>query len=119
MNTRSVVLSSAWLAAVRVNAIAIQRQLIRRTFISTAFPENIKQVTVNEMDIDKRNSDLLEIRDLIKAVGGHGDEEMALLNQLTILPSETAINHEAVSGEQTCKLCSTIIYRPLKDDKKL
>jgi len=85
------------------------------------YPEDIKQATVQntDTDTDKRNSDLLEIRDLIKAVAGHGDEEMALLNQLTILPSETAINHETVAGELTCKLCSTIIYRPLKDDKKL
>jgi type II secretory pathway predicted ATPase ExeA len=83
------------------------------------YPENVKQAIVNNIDTDKRDDDLLEIRDLIKAVSGHGDDEMALLNQLTILPSETAINHETVAGELTCKLCSTIIYRPLKDDKKL
>lgn len=83
------------------------------------YPENVKQAIVNNTDTDKRDDDLLEIRDLIKAVSGHGDDEMALLNQLTILPSETAINHETVAGELTCKLCSTIIYRPLKDDKKL
>ncbi|MEM6998229.1 MAG: AAA family ATPase [Pseudomonadota bacterium] len=62
---------------------------------------------------------LMEIRDLIKAVSGHGKNDMALLNQLTILPSETAINHETVAGDLTCELCSTIIYRPLKDDKNL
>jgi len=83
------------------------------------YPETNKLTTAKDMDADKRDGDLLEIRDLIKAVGGHGDEEMALLNQLTILPSETAVNHETVAGELTCKLCSTIIYRPLKDDKKL
>lgn len=83
------------------------------------YPENVKQAIVNNIDTDKRDDGLLEIRDLIKAVSGHGDDEMALLNQLTILPSETAINHETVAGELTCKLCSTFIYRPLKDDKKL
>jgi type II secretory pathway predicted ATPase ExeA len=83
------------------------------------YPEKAKQAIVNNMKTDKRDDDLLEIRDLIKAVSGHGDDEMALLNQLTILPSETAINHEIVAGELTCKLCSTFIYRPLKDDKKL
>lgn len=64
-------------------------------------------------------SDMLEIRDLIRAVSEHGEDDKALLNQLTILPSETAINHETVAGELTCKLCSTIIYRPLRDDKEL
>ncbi len=83
------------------------------------YPENFKQEVVKNTDTNKRDEELLEIRDLIKVVGGHGDEEMALLNQLTILPSETAINHGTVAGELTCKLCSTIIYRPLKDDKKL
>tara|TARA_R110002073_G_scaffold61674_1_gene155088 strand:+ start:23981 stop:25444 length:1464 start_codon:yes stop_codon:yes gene_type:complete len=89
------------------------------------YPDSVKEEAVENtsivMDAGKRDDDLLEIRDLIKAVGGerHGEEEMTLLNQLTILPSETAINHETVAGELTCKLCSTIIYRPLKDDKKL
>jgi len=83
------------------------------------YPENDEQAIANKIDADNRDDGLLEIQDLIKAVGSHGDEEMALLNQLAILPSETAINHETVAGELTCKLCSTIIYRPLKDDKKL
>lgn len=64
-------------------------------------------------------TDLLEIRDLIRAVGEHSDDELALLKQLTILPSEAAINHKSVANGLTCRLCSTIIYRPLKDDKKL
>ncbi len=64
-------------------------------------------------------SDLLEIMDLVKTASEHNKEDMALLNQLTILPSETAISHKAVANDLTCKLCSTIIYRPLKDDKKL
>lgn len=64
-------------------------------------------------------SGLLEIKDLIKTLKERGEDDMALLNQLTILPSETAINHESVATEMTCELCSTIIYRPLKEDKKL
>ena len=83
------------------------------------YPDTVKQTVVKKTKADNKDSDLLEIRDLIKAVSGHGDEEMALLNQLTILPSETAINHETVASDLTCKLCSTFIYRPLKDDKKL
>jgi len=65
------------------------------------------------------DSDLLGIRDLIKAVSEHGEDDIAILNQLTILPSETAINHKSVANELTCKLCSTIIYRPLRDHKEL
>ncbi len=83
------------------------------------YPDTMKQTIVKNTEADNTDSDLLEIRDLIKAVSGHDDEEMALLNQLRILPSETAINHETVASDLTCKLCSTIIYRPLKDDKKL
>jgi type II secretory pathway predicted ATPase ExeA len=83
------------------------------------YPNKVKQTIVKNTETRDGDKDLLEIRDLIKAVSGHGDEEMALLNQLTILPSETAINHETVASDLTCKLCSTIIYRPLKDDKKL
>lgn len=64
-------------------------------------------------------SGLLEIKDLIKTLKERGENDMALLNQLAILPSETAVNHEAVAAEMTCELCSTIIYRPLKEDKNL
>lgn len=79
-----------------------------------------KEDKVLDADEDIRNSELLEIRDLIKAVNEHGnEEEIALLNQLTILPSETAINHGSVATDLTCKLCSTIIYRPLKNGKNL
>ncbi|MBL1141984.1 MAG: AAA family ATPase [Proteobacteria bacterium] len=66
-----------------------------------------------------KESGLLVIQDLMKTLKEHGEDDLALLNQLTKLPSETAINHNTVAGELTCKLCSTIIYRPLKDDKKL
>lgn len=82
------------------------------------YPEtNVETMQQENEDISE--SGLLEIRDLIKAVSGHGKNDMALLNQLTILPSESAINDETVAGDLTCKLCSTIIYRPLKDDKNL
>lgn len=64
-------------------------------------------------------SGLLEIKDLIKTLKERGENDMALLNQLAILPSETAVNHKTVATEMTCELCSTIIYRPLKKDKNL
>ncbi len=84
------------------------------------YPESAdKQVTAAETEEKMNESGLLEIRDLIKAVSQHGEDDMALLTQLAILPSETAINHETVANDLTCELCSTIIYRPLKDDKKL
>jgi len=85
------------------------------------YPEKVVKDTaqvVNKQD-KLTESGLLEIRDLIKAVSEHGEDDMALLNQLAILPSETAINHETVATELTCKRCSTIIYRPLKDNKRL
>jgi len=88
------------------------------------YPDTIKPAVETEPLISNTTKDdpdieLLEIRDLMKSVSGHSDDEMALLKQLTILPAETAINDETMAGELTCKLCSTIIYRPVKDDKKL
>jgi type II secretory pathway predicted ATPase ExeA len=65
------------------------------------------------------NSEFLKMQDLMKTLKRHGEDDLALLNQLAILPSETAVNHNAVASDMTCKLCSTIIYRPLKEDKKL
>lgn len=49
----------------------------------------------------------------------HGQDENRLLQQLTELPPEVLMNDEAVATDMTCKLCSTIIYRPLKQDSKL
>ncbi len=83
------------------------------------YPDIVNESVVTNTEENIRESKLLEIRDLIKAVSEHGEDEMALLNQLTILPSESAINHKTVATELTCKLCSTIIYRPLINDKKL
>jgi type II secretory pathway predicted ATPase ExeA len=85
------------------------------------YPESANEsVVVARAEERMSESGLLEIRDLIKAVSQHGEDDMALLTQLAILPSETAINHETVANDLTCKLCSTIIYRPLRrDDKKL
>jgi len=85
------------------------------------YPEKLANESVHVASVQDNltESGMLEIRDLIKAVSEHGEDDMALLNQLTILPSETAINHESVATELTCKLCSTIIYRPLKENKNL
>ncbi len=49
----------------------------------------------------------------------HGQDENRLLQQLTKLPPEVLMNDETVATDMTCKLCSTIIYRPLKQDSKL
>jgi type II secretory pathway predicted ATPase ExeA len=66
-----------------------------------------------------KDNNALEIQELMKTRKEYGENDLALLKQLTKLPSETAINHNTVANELTCKLCSTIIYRPLRDDKKL
>ncbi len=88
--------------------------------VNAALAGENKELNHSESDLVEINeSGLLEIRDLIRAVSKHGEDDRALLNQLIILPSETAINYKTVASELTCKLCSTIIYRPLKDDKKL
>ena len=81
------------------------------------YPDTVKDSVVTHVEDNIIESKLLEIRDLIKAVSKHSgsEDEKALLNQLKILPSETAINKNTVATELTCKLCSTIIYRPLKD----
>ena len=85
------------------------------------YSDTAKDSVVTHVEENIRENELLEIRDLIKAVSKHSgsEDEKALLNQLKILPSETAINKNTVATELTCKLCSTIIYRPLKDDEKL
>lgn len=85
------------------------------------YPDTVYEPAVTSAENDRRENELLEIRDLIKAVSEQtgSDDEMALLHQLTILPSETAINNKTVANELTCKLCSTIIYRPLKVDNNL
>ena len=78
-----------------------------------------KTVVMKETQNVLNESGLLEIKDLIRTLKEKGEDDVALLNQLAILPSETAINHDSVAREMTCELCSTIIYRPLKEDKKL
>ncbi len=81
-------------------------------------PVNISVAVTNTEDT-LSESGLLDIQALINAVSERGEDDMELLNQLAILPAETAINYKTMANELTCKLCSTIIYRPLKDDKKL
>ncbi len=72
-----------------------------------------------DSEIELNNNGLLEIDDLSVSISRHDGDEMALLKQLMLLPAETAINDETLTGEFTCKLCSSIIYRPVIDDKKL
>lgn len=85
------------------------------------YPErNMEKTLVSqEQQNGLSKSELLEIEDLIKALKEKGEDDMALLNQLAILPSETVINRKFTGTELTCELCSTIIYRPLKKDKNL
>lgn len=77
------------------------------------------QIARINSEIEVNKNGLLEIDDLMSSASRHDSDEMALLKQLTRLPAETAINDKARTGEFTCKLCSSIIYRPVKDDKKL
>jgi type II secretory pathway predicted ATPase ExeA len=85
------------------------------------YPEKITETetVAATIEVDTVENSLLEIEDLINTIKEKGDDDIALINQLTTLPSETAINHNTVATELTCKLCSTIIYRPLREDKKL
>lgn len=85
------------------------------------YPEDAdkKTVAARESENALSESGLMEIKDLIKTLKEKGEDDVALLNQLVILPSETAINYKTMAKEMTCELCSTIIYRPLKEDKKL
>ncbi|MCG8379045.1 MAG: AAA family ATPase [Proteobacteria bacterium] len=83
------------------------------------YPEKTEEIVAANKQDDNSQNDLLEIRDLIRSISGRNEDEEALLNQLKILPSEVAINYKSVTEDRTCKLCSTIIYRPLKNDEKL
>jgi hypothetical protein len=79
------------------------------------YPESVSESVATAQKEEKAS---LGTRGLL-VVNGHSEEEAELINQLAILPSETAINPKTVAGELTCELCSTIIYRPLNDDKNL
>ena len=46
-------------------------------------------------------------------------DDTELLEQFAELPPEGMINDATAAADTTCKLCSTIIYRPLKQDRKL
>ena len=83
------------------------------------YPEEIENIVSAKIEANDKTSDLPENRELMESVSEHNEDEMALLKQLTILPSETVINRNSVANELTCRLCSTIIYRPLRDDKNL
>ncbi|HIF50524.1 MAG TPA: AAA family ATPase [Thiotrichaceae bacterium] len=82
-------------------------------------PDDTAQTVVTETEERMSDNEVLEIRNLASAVRERGEDDEELLNQLTVLPSETAINHKTVASGLTCKLCSTIIYRPLRDNKSL
>lgn len=97
-------------------ALATWQKLDQSVYI---YPEKIEKPVVARTEENDHSGDLLEINDLMKSVIGHSKDELALLKQLKILPSEAVINHNSVANELTCRLCSTIIYRPLKDDKNL
>ncbi|MEE8320924.1 MAG: AAA family ATPase [Gammaproteobacteria bacterium] len=47
------------------------------------------------------------------------NDESAMLQQLKTLPPEVAINGDVVSEGHTCKLCVSIIYRPLTSHDNL
>ncbi len=46
-------------------------------------------------------------------------DDTELLEQFAELPPEGMMDDATVAADMTCKLCSTIIYRPLKEDRKL
>lgn len=82
-------------------------------FIYPEKPVNVP-VVVEQTDDALNDTGLLVIQDLMETLEEHSKDDLALLKQLTKLPSETAINHNTVASEFACKLCSTIIYRPLR-----
>ena len=77
------------------------------------YPENNDRENVSNVAISYSMDKLLEINDLYKSVSGYTSEELIVLKQLTVLPSES------VAEGLTCELCSTIIYRPIKKHKNL
>lgn len=78
----------------------------------------LEQQTVSASNIDKAPEQLLTVT-AINVVGEEAGEETKLLQQLVELPPEVLMNDKTVATDMTCKLCSTIIYRPLKEDSKL
>ena len=94
-------------------------QIVKNNVVMYPEDTTSNSIVLKETNNALSESGLLEIKDLIRTLKEKGEDDVALLNQLTILPSETAINHKTVATDMTCDICSTIIYRPLKEDKNL
>lgn len=76
----------------------------------------VEHTTSQSEDVD---SELLSIDSIARDVSGHTTEELRLLEQLKLLPSEASMNTNSVASDTACKVCSTIIYRPIKNDTSL
>ena len=85
------------------------------------YPEKVEQTYIAEADVVKKKSEnaLMEIQDIVQDMDERSDEEKILLKQLIDIPSEVVISNKSLANELTCRLCSTIIYRPLINDKNL
>jgi len=66
---------------------------------------------------------ILDLSQIIEAMGsvkaGFYNEKIALLQQLELLPPESIINTGNSAAKDTCKLCTSIIYRPLSKEENL
>ncbi len=83
------------------------------------YPEKPDKPAIMVEEVESENK-LLAIEDLMTGVHRWNKEEMIVLRQLVELPSEVAISsNDAVVKGLTCRLCSTIIYRPLINDNSL
>ena len=83
------------------------------------YPEKSNEPVVTEVKEEKPDNNSVTIQDIVGQVVQPSAEDKILLKQLTVLPSEAVVTQKSVSKELTCQLCSTIIYRPLIDDKNL
>ncbi len=79
------------------------------------YPETpLKQENV----VNEISGDMMNI-DSIKNTPAYSSQNRELLmQQLVELPSETIMTHNSLATGMTCKLCSTFIYRPVKETQE-
>ncbi len=109
---------------------------ITEVFVARPDPDEIQQATwqtlnedvyvypdvpakIQQPQVEDAGIGIMDIENIAGSINGNSAEERKLLEQLVELPPEGAMNGTTVATDMTCKLCSTIIYRPLKDNSSM
>ena len=83
------------------------------------YPDKIDTKSIDNTSSAKSINRSIGVNDFSRSISDYTDDELIVLKQLSVIPSETVITAESVANGFTCKLCSTIIYRPIKKHENL